>query len=208
MLPVPLIDDRPTTYDDILRLPDHVVGEILDGELIVSPRPAPRHVLAGSGTGYLLMGPFQFGIGGPGGWWILDEPELHLDRAVLVPDLAGWRRERLPALPDEAWFALAPDWACEVLSPSTERADRARKLELYRRERVPHVWLLNPLARTLEVLRLGGDLYTLVAVFADIERVRAEPFDAVEFDLALLWPPEPQAPAAADGATEPPPPRE
>jgi Uma2 family endonuclease len=204
MATAPLPVNRPATYDDIVALPDHLVGEILDGELIVSPRPAPRHALAGSGLGALLMGPYQFGIGGPGGWWILDEPELHLGRAVAVPDLAGWRRERLPALPETAWFAVAPDWVCEVLSPSTERVDRTRKLGVYRREGVGHVWLVNPLARTLEVLRLEGDLYALLAVHAAAERVRAEPFEGLELDLSLLWPDaEPDAPAPTETESAP-----
>ncbi len=192
----------PATYADLLRVPEHRVAEILDGELIVSPRPAPRQVLAGSSLGALLMGPFQFGVGGPGGWWLLDEPELHLHGDVAVPDVAGWRRERLTRLPEEPFFALAPDWICEVLSPSTERVDRARKLQLYRRESVPHLWLVNPLARTLEVLRLAGDFYTLIAVHADHERVRAEPFEALELDLRWLWASAPVDAGAEPQATE------
>jgi Uma2 family endonuclease len=110
---------KPATYADVLAAPDHVVAEILDGELHLSPRPAPRHAAASSGLGGALHGPFDRGRGGPGGWRILDEPELHLGADVVVPDLAGWRRTRLPRLPDEAYFTLAPDWICEVVSPST-----------------------------------------------------------------------------------------
>src|SRR5512142_1943672 len=111
---------RNATYDDLLGLPSHVVGELLEGSLVVSPRPASRHARAASGLGGELHGPFQRGRGGPGGWIILDEPELHLGGNVLVPDLAGWRRERMPQLPDVAAFELAPDWVCEVLSASTQ----------------------------------------------------------------------------------------
>ena len=164
-----------------------MVAEILDGELHVSPRPAPRDVTASSVLGGVLSGPFHTGRGGPGGWWILDEPELHLDPDVLVPDLAGWRRERLPRIPDEAYFTLAPDWVCEVLSPSTERIDRVKKLAIYAREGVRHAWLLSPGNRTLEVLRLEAGRWVLLVTHAENEVVRAEPFEAIELDLATLW---------------------
>jgi Uma2 family endonuclease len=147
---------RPATYDDLLALPEHVVGEIIDGELHVSPRPAPRHAHAKSVLGGELGPPFHGGRGGPGGWWILDEPELHLREDVLVPDLAGWRRSRMASLPETAYFPFAPDWACEVLSPTTTRLDRSKKLRVSARERVGHAWLIDPAARTLEILRLEG----------------------------------------------------
>jgi Uma2 family endonuclease len=178
---------RPATYDDILALPEHVVGEIVDGELHVSPRPAFRHAAASSALGEELGPPFKRGRGGPGGWIILDEPEVHLGTAVLVPDLAGWRRERMPELPDALFATLAPDWACEVLSPSTARFDRGRKLPRYAKEQVAHVWLVDPLATTLEVLRLDGETYRIVLTATGEDRVRAEPFDAIELDLAVLW---------------------
>jgi Uma2 family endonuclease len=178
---------RPATYADLLAVPDHVVAEILDGELHVSPRPAPRHASASSGVGGALHGPFDRGRGGPGGWRILDEPELHHERDVLVPDLAGWRRERLPALPEEAFFALAPDWVCEVLSPSTAAMDRVTKLTIYAREHVSHAWLIDPIARTLEVLHLDEGRWTILQTAADRDVVRAQPFDALELDLTLFW---------------------
>ena len=127
---------RPATYEDLCNVPDHKVAEILDGELIVSPRPALRYASASSRLGGILGGPFDLGPDGPGGWWILDEPELHLRDDILVPDLAAWRRERLPFVPDAAYMTLAPDWACEVISPSTERIDRSRKMRIYAREDV------------------------------------------------------------------------
>ena len=184
--------EKPATYADIQALPEHLVGEILDGELFVSPRPAPRHALAASTLSMKLGPPFHTGDGGPGGWWILFEPELHFGEHVVVPDLAGWRRERLPVLPDTAWFELAPDWICEVISPSTARHDRAFKLPLYAREGVAHLWLADPLARTLEVLRLSEARYMVLSVFSHELAVRAEPFDAVELDVMSLWCDEPE----------------
>jgi Uma2 family endonuclease len=178
---------RPATYDDLIKLPAHVVGEILDGELHASPRPAPRHASASSGLGGALHGPFDRGRGGPGGWRILDEPELHLDPDIVVPDLAGWRRERLPRLPKEAFFSLAPDWVCEVLSPSTAALDRVKKLRIYAREAVSHAWLVDPIAQTVEVLRLDDGRWTIVSTWAGQDVVRAEPFEALEVDLTLLW---------------------
>ena len=128
---MPYPQRKPATYQDIIDLPENLVGEIIDGELYVQPRPAPRHARPSSLLGGKLTGPFDEGTGGPGGWWILDEPELHLDRHIEVPDLAGWRRERMPKLPDTAWFELVPDWVCEVPSPGTARKDRAKKMPLY-----------------------------------------------------------------------------
>ncbi len=179
--------DRPATYDDLVKLPDHLVAEIVDGELHASPRPAPAHAIAGSSLGMAIGGPYNLGRGGPGGWWIIDEPELHLGADVLVPDLAGWKRERLPRRPATAFFPLAPDWVCEVLSPSTMRLDRTQKLAIYAREAVAHAWLIDPLARTLEVFRLEGGRWVLVATHAGDAIVRAEPFAEVDLELALLW---------------------
>jgi Uma2 family endonuclease len=177
----------PATYEDLLRVPDHMVAEILDGELHVSPRPAPRHAHSSSGLNGQLHGPFDSGRGGPGGWRILFEPELHLGPDIMVPDMAGWRRERLPTLPDTAYFAIAPDWICEVISPSTASMDRVKKLRIYAREGVSHAWLADPLARTLEILQLEGGRWTILATHADHVVVRAEPFDAIDLDLSLLW---------------------
>jgi len=179
--------DRPATYEDLAALPDIVVAEILDGELYSSPRPAPRHTVAGSRIGSELVGPFDRGVGGPGGWWILLEPELHLGRDVVVPDWAGWRRSRMPRVPETAHFPLAPDWVCEILSPSTAMIDRTKKLRIYAREQVTHAWLIDPIARTLEVLRLENGRWTLLATHVGAEVVRAEPFTEIELELASLW---------------------
>lgn len=179
---------KPATYEDLLALPETLVGELISGVLYASPRPAPRHAAATTALGEELGPPFKRGKGGPGGWWILDEPELHLGADALVPDLAGWRRERMPEMPVElAYFVVAPDWVAEVQSPSTAALDRGPKLAVYARERVSHVWIIEPVSQTLEVLRLDGETYRIVKVASGAERVRAEPFDAIELDLAILW---------------------
>jgi Uma2 family endonuclease len=175
------------TYEDLLRVPEDRIAEIVDGDLYASPRPAIPHSVSGSALNAALGPPFQFGRGGPGGWWLLFEPELHLADDVLVPDLAGWRRERLPKPPQTAAMDLAPDWVCEVLSPSTETLDRARKLPAYARHGVSHAWLVNPATRTLEVLGSEGGRWVLLGTFANDALVEAEPFAAVELDLLLLW---------------------
>jgi len=180
------------TYDDVLRLPEHVVGEIVGGELFVSPRPSLGHAHSAGGVHSQVWGPFNRGPNdpeGPGGWWILFEPELHLREDVLVPDPAGWRRERLPRGPRGPYAEVAPDWVCEVLSPSTRSLDRGRKLSVYAREAAGHVWLLDPIEKTFEIFRLNDDAhYVLRTVYgADDARVRAEPFDAIELDLLRLW---------------------
>jgi Uma2 family endonuclease len=176
------------TYEDVLNAPEHKVAEILDGELFLSPRPALPHARAASKLGAFLDGPFDDGRGGPGGWLVLFEPELHFGDDVLVPDLAGWRRDRLPAVPRAPWLSLAPDWACEVLSPSTARIDRGRKLRIYAEAGVAWLWLVDPIEQTLEVLRLREGAWTIAAVHTGRDVVRAEPFDAVELTLERLWP--------------------
>jgi hypothetical protein len=175
------------TYADLCAVPENFVAEILGGDLYASPQPVFRHVRAASALGALIAGPFQFGVNGPGGWLLLDEPELHFGTDVLVPDLAGWHSERVADWSDAAYLTVAPDWLCEVLSPSTERIDRTKKLAIYARERVPYVWLLDPLTRTLEILRLEGARWSLTATHEGQQRVRAEPFDAIELELGALW---------------------
>lgn len=176
------------TYADIESLPKHMVGEIVRGALHANPRPAGPHAVTASALGEELGPPFRRGRGGPGGWVILDEPELHLAEEIVVPDLAGWRRERHVDF-EAAYFADAPDWLCEVLSKSTEALDRTEKMPLYATHHVLHVWLANPTVKTLEVYRLDGSTYRRVAAFAGDAMVRAEPFDAVELDLSALWTP-------------------
>ena len=179
---------RQACYDDLRALPENMVGEILGGELHATPRPAPRHARAYSSITGTLWGPFDHGRGGPGGWWIIDEPELHLGGDVIVPDIAGWRRSRMPTLPETAWFELAPDWVCEILSPSTANTDRAVKMPIHARERVEHLWLVDPDARTLEVCHRQADgHWLLLATLKDDDGVRQPPFDAIEFPLSDLW---------------------
>lgn len=178
---------RPSTYADLKTLPEDVTGELLNGEIIATPRPTNLHGRAASVLSAELMGPFDRGRGGPGGWWFIIEPELHLEEDVLVPDLAAWRREKLPQVPDEPFFRLAPDWACEVLSPRTARTDRMVKLPKYAKAGVGYVWLIEPTTRTLETFKLQGKEWLLVASFVGDEKVRAEPFEAVELELGALW---------------------
>ncbi len=174
------------SYDDILGLPEHVTGEILSGQLYAQPRPNSRHARVETGLARDLFGPFDRGSDGPGGWVILVEPELHLGAHVMVPDLAGWKRERLVEIPDGPIDAV-PDWACEILSPSTAVKDRKIKLPLYSKLGVGHVWIVDPLAKTIEILRNGGEHWILLATFSDQDHMRAEPFDAIELELRHLW---------------------
>jgi Uma2 family endonuclease len=189
MQPVPRVPpfDRPATYDDLVQLADNLVAEIVNGELHASPRPAPPHAVAASGLGALVSVPYHYGKGGPGGWWILDEPELHLGPDVLVPDVAGWRRSRMAQPPKTAYFPLAPDWICEVVSPKTAALDRVRKLTIYARESIPHAWLIDPIGRSLEVLRLESGRWTIVSTHMGDEVVRAEPFVELDLELSSLW---------------------
>jgi Uma2 family endonuclease len=180
---------RKATYADLEALPPGVVGEILLGVLHALPRPRIRHARAATRLGAGLGPPFDEGRGGPGGWVFLDEPELHLGEDVLVPDLAAWRRERLPELPDAAFLTVSPDWVCEVLSPSTRALDVTDKRAIYRRESVGHLWYIDPdpEAHTLEVQRWSSSGYVIVATWRGDVAVRAEPFDAIELSLGALW---------------------
>lgn len=175
------------TYADLDAFPEGTRVELVRGELITSPRPSSPHTSAASKLGAMLVNPFWFGTGGPGGWIILHEPELRIGGDCLIPDLAGWRRERMPELPDVAAFDLAPDWLCEVLSPSTAAFDRSEKLPLYARWGVRHLWLVDPVARTVEVLRLDAGGWRLLGTFAGDRQIQAEPFEAVALDLGLVW---------------------
>lgn len=181
------------TYADIEALPEGVNGEILNGELVVSPRPASRHAIASSRLLTSVAGAFGMGPGGsgPGGWHILHEVELSLgvDERFdpVIPDIAGWRTERVPEFPDVPRVAITPDWVCEVLSPSTAKIDRAQKLPFYARAGVKHAWFVDALATTLEVFRLENGRWSLLNVFTGDTVFRAEPFEAIELNLAPLW---------------------
>jgi Uma2 family endonuclease len=188
---------RLATYADLEAAPPHLVAEIIHGSLVTHPRPAPRHAIALSALGSKVISTYQWGEGnGPGGWIFVDEPELHLGPHVVVPDLAGWRRERLPSLPETPYFETPPDWVCEGLSPSTEEYDRGPKRDIYAEARVPHLWHLDPRLKMLEVFQLTAGHWLLMVTFCGADDVRAVPFDAISFPLDLLWPLD--APAAPE----------
>ena len=180
---------REAQYEDLFDLPDNLIGEILNGQLITQPRPAPKHARASSIIGGELVPPYDQGRSGPGGWWILFEPELHLGRHIMVPDLAGWRRERMPSFPEEAYFTLAPDWVCEVLSPGTARTDRVVKMPIYAQQGVQWLWLVEPILHTLEVFRLHEGHWLLEAAWQEADEVSAPPFAEIAFSLGGLWVP-------------------
>jgi Uma2 family endonuclease len=184
-------DPRRELYEAYCKVPEHKHAEIIRGTLYVLPRPAPKHSNAASAVGAELFGPFQRGKGGPGGWWILDEPELHLiELEPMVPDIAGWRVERMPELPSTSYFSIAPDWVCEVLSKSTERIDRDEKLPIYGAQGVKHMWLVDPVEKTLEVHTLWeAGRWRQVTIHRGDERVHAPPFEAFELNLDALWSP-------------------
>lgn len=184
--PLPQIR-RPATYQDVLDAPANMVAELVNGALHLQPRPAFRHGISGSRLGMEIGGPFDRGRGGPGGWWIIDEPELHLGDDVVVPDLAGWRRERMPEAPDTAFVELAPDWVCEILSPGTRQFDLTEKRDVYGRAGVAHLWFVDPNARTLEAFANTDGVWSLLAALKDDDPVRQAPFDAIEFELSALW---------------------
>ena len=180
------IAKRRATYQDVLNAPPHMVAEVLAGELVLSPRPRLGHGRVQSNLNGELHDPFGRGRNGPGGWVFVHEPELHFGSDIVVPDLAAWRNARCPDL-REPFATTAPDWVCEVLSPSTEKYDRGKKLAIYGRAGVPHAWLVNPDLHTLELMRHTDAGWLQVAIHADDDRVRAEPFDAIELELASLW---------------------
>ncbi len=179
---------KPAAYEDLFTIPDHTTGQIIGGELIVTPRPSRRHAKAASALSGELTPPFDFGRGGPGGWIILIEPEIQLGENIIVPDLAGWRKERFPTSEDHNWISAVPDWICEIISPNTTRMDRITKMSIYRDCGVPHVWLVDPIHKTLEVfgLQQSGAWVTL-GLHAETEAVRAEPFREIEMALGNLW---------------------
>ncbi len=179
---------RRATYQDVLDAPPHKVAEVIAGTLHTHPRPAMRHAWASSGMGAKINPPFNYGDGGPGGWWIIDEPELHLGEDIVVPDLAGWRRETMPEYPDAAYCTIAPDWVCEVLSPSTRQLDLGRKRTVYSREGVGHLWFVDPDAQTLEAFELRDGQWVLIDTLFGDAPVSLPPFDAITFPLDALWP--------------------
>ena len=179
---------REATYEDLFNIPENATGEILDGRLHVTPRPSRRHGRTTTVLAVKIVPPYDFGEGGgPGGWMFLIEPEIGFGKDLLVPDLAGWKRERFPFGEEQNWISVAPDWVCEVLSPSTGRKDKGLKMPVYARHGVGHIWLIDPLARTLDVYRLENGLWLLLQSNGEDDKVRAEPFGEVDIPLTHLW---------------------
>jgi Uma2 family endonuclease len=179
---------KKATYEDLYDVPENMTGEIIDGELIVTPKPAPKHTHVTTVLGAEIEPAYRRGRGGPGGWVFLAETEVRPGEDTVVPDLAGWRKERFPARIENNWVPVAPDWVCEVLSPGTVRNDKVRKMPLYARHGVGYVWLIDPAAMTMDVFRLGAEGgWSLMASFAENDKVRAEPFQEIEINLEDLW---------------------
>ncbi|MAU94751.1 MAG: hypothetical protein CMP81_02515 [Fulvimarina sp.] len=178
---------KPATYADLEAVHPHLVAEILDGELVTHPRPVPKHSFAANALGSEVTDAFQRGRSGPGGWLFFVEPELHLGADVVVPDIAGWHRERAPNF-GKSYIETAPDWVCEVLSPSTERHDKGAKRRIYAEAGVRHMWLLDPRAELLETFSLADGRWLLGPTFDNDTPVSAEPFAAISFPLTILWP--------------------
>ncbi|MEJ2388537.1 MAG: Uma2 family endonuclease [Chromatiaceae bacterium] len=180
---------QPTLYDLLESLPEGLTGEILDGQLHTMPRPSAPHGRASAMLSDGIFGPYDRGRGGPGGWWIFVEPEVHFirDREVAVPDLAGWKRQRMPDPPQDQRFEVVPDWVCEIVSPSTESKDRRIKMPLYARYAVPFAWLVDPIARTLEAYTLEAGNWREIGRFSTADQVTIAPFEAVTLDLDGLW---------------------
>jgi len=186
--PMPELARKKASYEDLYSIPENMTGEIIDGELFVTPRPSRRHVGAASSLGYKIGPSYQFGErGGPGGWIILVEPEIGLDEDILVPDLAGWRKERYPGDEPHNWISVTPDWICEVLSPGTAHKDKVKKMPTYARHGVPYFWLIDPIVKTLDVFNLESGRWVLLSSYAEDDKVRAEPFAEIEFALSDLW---------------------
>lgn len=181
------IQNPPATYQDVLDAPENMIAEIIYGQLSVHPRPVFQHARAASALGSKIGGPFDYDDGGPGGWVILDEPERHLDGNVVVPDLAGWRRERMPQMPEVAKTSLASDWVCEVLSPSTMRHDRVEKRQIYADAGVEYLWHIDPAAKTLEAYELREDSWLLTHVRSEDDTCDVPPFEVAPFNLGVLW---------------------
>ncbi len=178
---------KKATYDDLHSIPENMLGQIIDGELHTMPRPSPKHAKAASDLGAVIIYPYRFGRGGPGGWIILDEPEVRLGEHTLVPDIAGWKKERFPSSLKTNWIEVSPDWICEVLSPDTIRLDKTKKMPIYAKHNVKHIWLINPTDKTLDVFKLAPGGWLLLYAFVDNDKVKAEPFQEIEIDLAELW---------------------
>ena len=179
---------RQATYADIEALPEGVRGELIYGALYTHPRPTPRHSAVATALGLELGNPFQKGSGGPGGWIFMIETEVMFGENLLVPDIAGWRRERLTAFPETNWVSVRPDWICEATSPSTALRDRHFKRDIYASAGVPHYWIIDPRSRILEVFQLELEKWTLFGTYSAGNDVAAPPFESHSFPMDSLWP--------------------
>jgi Uma2 family endonuclease len=186
---------KKASYEDLYAIPENMTGEIVDGGLIVTPRPSKKHVYTASRLDKEIGPPYELGRNGPGGWIILVEPEIKLDENTVVPDLAGWKKERFPATEETNWISVAPDWVCEILSPSTFRTDKVKKMPLYARYGVGHIWLIDPVAMTLDVFKLEANRWFLLGSYTENDKACIEPFQEIEIDLASLWIGNLQSPA-------------
>lgn len=184
--------DRVATYADLMALPEDQRAEILNGVLETAPSPLPRHSRAQRAIGSFIGRPYDDddGRGGPGGWWILLETDVQLSPTNVVrPDLAGWKRDRLPEPWDVRPIEVVPDWVCEVLSPSNASTDRVMKRRLYAQHGVAFYWLVDPEARTLEALELRGESWLEAGSWGDGDTARVPPFDEVELEVSRLFVP-------------------
>lgn len=175
------------TYNDLYSIPENMIGEIINGDLIVSPRPSRKHGYTASIIGNELGPPYNMGRGGPGGWIIIGEPEISFSDNILVPDLAGWRKERFPESEDHNWISVSPDWVCEIVSQRSVRIDRVKKMGIYAQHRVGYYWIVDPTTKTLETLKNEAGRWLILGTYAEDDKVRAEPFQGVEIDLNSLW---------------------
>ena len=190
-------------YEDLYTISDNMTGEIINGELIVTPKPSPRHARAAVALGSKIPPRYDFGEGGgPGGWIILSEVEIMFGKDLLVPDWSGWKKERFPGWPENNWFAIAPDWVCEILSPSTAGNDKITKMDIYARFEVSYYWLVDPRDRILETFVLKSGTWARVGGFMENAKVKAEPFIELEFDLGTFWAEERQAPQAGPAESD------
>jgi Uma2 family endonuclease len=179
---------KSTVYEDLFDIAENMTGEIVNGELLVTPRPSRKHTVVTSRLGYEIGPAYDFGRGGgPGGWVIIAEPEIALGENILVPDLAGWKKERFPIEEPHNWISVTPDWVCEILSPATAQVDRTEKMPIYAQHRVLHAWLIDPILKTLEVFRFESGRWIVLGAYAKSAKVHAEPFSEIELDLGILW---------------------
>ncbi len=179
--------EREATYQDVLDAPPSMVAQLIHGKLYTMPRPAPPHVHAQFLLANEIHSHFWFGGGSVGGWRIYNEPEVHFGKDVLVPDIAGWRYERMTALPKTAYFPISPDWVCEVLSESTKRFDLGEKRDIYAEHGVGYLWLVDPIVRQLDAFSLRNAEWELIDTLVGDTDACLPPFEEVTFNLGPIW---------------------